>query len=150
MKNNNTTEKFALKLHNSYGIGGRFQHKSCDAKYNAQQNLTGRTYWASDDTLSYFGARISSCWHFAHGLLLVVDSSVNRERCGDKAHLRCTVFDCFGTCVVEFDDTKRSRLDKAFSEWRATFDARAWYKAEGARKIENVRREASALAKALR
>ncbi|QCQ61897.1 hypothetical protein Barba19A_gp057 [Rheinheimera phage vB_RspM_Barba19A] len=48
----------------------RFRQESSDAKYNAQKNLSGLTYYYDDDTMKYHKSRILSCNITHEGLLL--------------------------------------------------------------------------------
>lgn len=86
---------------------GLFSHKSSDAKYNAQENLAGRNYFATDDTLRYFGSRISKSSETCSGLLFyVIESSyLNMEK--TKRGFRYAIFDLFG------HEVGRQSLDEA-------------------------------------
>jgi len=50
----------------------RFDYKSGNTKRNAQINLEGRTHWADDDTLSFFGCRINRAFDDAGGKMFAV------------------------------------------------------------------------------
>ena len=88
---------------------GLFNYKSSDAKYNAQQNLAGRNYFATDETLRYFGSRISRASETCSGLLFyVIESSyLNMEK--TKRGFRYAIFDLFG------HEVGRQSLDEAMS-----------------------------------
>lgn len=96
------------KLISSLNLG-LFSHKSSDAKYNAQQNLAGRNYFATDETLRYFGSRISRASETCSGLLFyVIESSyLNMEK--TKRGFRYAIFDLFG------HEVGRQSLDEAMT-----------------------------------
>jgi hypothetical protein len=104
-----------------------FTYKNCYEKNNAQQNLAGRTHYADDDTLRYFGARINRAGHRADGLLFLVVESVSSKPEDTKRNKRFVVFDVLGTVVNNreewFATTDQAR--KAAAEFLAGFDAEA-------------------------
>jgi hypothetical protein len=108
-----------------------YSHKSSDAKYNAQQNLSGRNYYATDETLRYFGARISYARETCSGLLfLVVDSSyTNYEK--TARGFRYAIFDIYGDEVARLDlDAAMKKSDsalKAAYKFIDNFDITAHY-----------------------
>ncbi len=79
-----------------------FSPESCDPKYNAQRNLSGRTHYAEDDTLRFFHARINSAGPVAdsQGLLFRITESVSLDMHNRERGTRCVVFDIFGTTVT--------------------------------------------------
>jgi hypothetical protein len=91
-----------------------YSHKSSYAKFNAQENLAGRNYYATPETLRYFGARISYARETCSGLLfLVVDSSyTNYER--TARGFRYAIFDIYGDEVARLDlDAAMKKSDQA-------------------------------------
>ena len=108
-----------------------YSHKSSDAKYNAQQNLSGRNYYATYETLRYFGARNSYARESCSGLLfLVVDSSyTNYEK--TARGFRYAIFDIYGDEVARLDlDSAMKKSDsalKAAYKFIDNFDITAHY-----------------------
>ena len=80
---------------------GLFGHKSSDPKYNAQENLAGRSYFATDDTLKFFGSRISRSSHTCSGLLFYVVESSYLDMRKTKRGFRYAIFDLFGHEVAQ-------------------------------------------------
>lgn len=91
------------------GIARLYDSKSYRAKYNAQMNLEGRTHWASDSNLKFFGCRISSAHEVENGLLFYVVESSFLDFQNTKRGFRYAIFDLFGECVARLD------VDHAFS-----------------------------------
>jgi hypothetical protein len=104
-----------------------FKWENSNEKKNAQQNLSGRTHYADDDTLRYFGARITRAGHRADGLLFLIVESVSSKPEDTKRNKRFVVFDVLGTVVNDreqwFATTDQAR--KAADEFLAEFDAEA-------------------------
>jgi hypothetical protein len=88
---------------------GLFGYKSSHAKYNAQENLRGKTHFVDDDTMRFFGSRISRASHTASGLLFYVIESSYLDMNKTKRGFRYAVFDLFGNEVA------RQSLDEALS-----------------------------------
>lgn len=131
-------------------IGTRpFEYQSCDPTYNAQRNLSGKTYYATPDTLKHFGARINHTDVEHEGLIFWIVESIPDGR--GRAS-RFVAFDLFGAVLNSRDDTYSTtdRATAAFREWLAAFDVAAHYKAALAERAERAKREASDLAKASR
>jgi hypothetical protein len=78
-----------------------YRHESGLPKNNAQINLEGRSHFATEEALKYFGARISSAHEKSEGLLFyIVESSfLNSEK--TKRGFRFHVFDVFGIRVLD-------------------------------------------------
>ena len=91
------------------GIARLYDSKSYRAKYNAQLNLEGRTHWASDSNLKFFGCRISSAHETENGLLFYVVESSFLDFQNTKRGFRYAIFDVFGECVARLD------VDHAYS-----------------------------------
>jgi hypothetical protein len=104
-----------------------FKWENSNEKKNAQQNLSGRTHYADDDTLRYFGARINRAGHRADGLLFLIVESVSSKPEDTKRNKRFVVFDVLGTVVNDreqwFATTDQAR--KAAEDFLAEFDAEA-------------------------
>lgn len=125
-----------------------YSHKSSDAKYNAQENLAGRNYYATPETLRYFGARISYARETCSGLLfLVVDSSyTNYEK--TTRGFRYAIFDIYGDEVARLDlDSAMKKSDQALKaayKFIDNFDLTAHYveriKANAARATRQAQR----------
>jgi hypothetical protein len=104
-----------------------FKWENSNEKKNAQQNLSGRTHYADDDTLRYFGARINRAGHRADGLLFLIVESVSSKPEDTKRNKRFVAFDVLGTVVNDreewFATTDQAR--KAAENFLAEFDAEA-------------------------
>lgn len=132
---------------------GLFSEKSSDAKYNAQQNLAGRNYFATEETLRYFGSRISRARPSCSGLLFyVIESSyLNMEK--SKRGFRYAIFDIFG------NEVGRQKLDEALStsdkamqamyDYLGKFDVLAHYKQALQSEIRQAERKAERTKSAL-
>ena len=92
-----------------------YSDQSYNAKRNAQANLEGRTHWADDDTLAFFGCKISSCVDEASGHLLAVRFS---QKAGfDDALGRVhgfAIFDLFGNVVIDGKYADGKKRDREF------------------------------------
>ena len=129
----------------------QFQCRSCDPKWNTQQNLQAiGSHYADDDTLKYFKARILDSRDIAHGLLFWVRSTVGRRQTGSNGRHRLVVFDLFGSGFQEFDGHCAKSVEDQLKEWAETFDVGAYYKEHGLAHANRLAREASELRKALR
>ena len=124
------------------GFASLYSNKSSYAKPNAQQNLEGRSYFATDSALKFFGARINSAHHSASGLVFfIVESSfldMNKTKRGFRFHL----FDIFGEEIgkQELDQAVKTseQARKAGYSFLDQFDLTAHY----ARKLESIARKA--------
>ena len=124
------------------GFASLYSNKSSYAKPNAQQNLEGRSYFATDSALKFFGARINSAHQSASGLLFfIVESSfldMNKTKRGFRFHL----FDIFGEEIgkQELDQAVKTseQARKAGYKFIDQFDLTAHY----ARKLESIARKA--------
>lgn len=86
---------------------GLFGYKSCYPKYNAQENLRGKSHFVDDETLRFFGSRISRASETCSGLLFYVVESSYLDMNKTKRGFRYAVFDLFGNEVA------RQSLDEA-------------------------------------
>ena len=78
------------------GFASLYDNKSSYAKNNAQLNLEGRSYFATDSALKFFGARINSAHQSASGLLFFVVESSFLDMQKTKRGFRFHLFDIFG------------------------------------------------------
>jgi hypothetical protein len=128
-----------------------FEPKSCDAKYNAQQNLSGRTHYVDTDTLRWHKSRVLSSSDQAGGLLFRITTSDSLDMHNTKRGTRCVVFDLFGTTVYRPDLDQASKsstaAQKACSAAMADFDLVAHYRQAIHERLERAEREAADLLK---
>jgi len=78
------------------GFASLYDNKSSYAKNNAQLNLEGRSYFATDSALKFFGARINSAHQSASGLLFFIVESSFLDYAKTKRGFRFHLFDIFG------------------------------------------------------
>ena len=127
----------------------RFADKSCYPKPDAQMNLSGRTHFADDDTLRFFGARILSASGHCNGLLYSIIESSYADYAKTRRVIRFAVFDVFGTCIYrpDLDNGWRTskQANKARYAWLNAFDVNAWYAEQINAKSLRLQREAQAL-----
>lgn len=124
------------------GFASLYSNKSSYAKTNAQENLEGLSYFATDSALRYFGARINSAHQSASGLVFfIVESSfldMNKTKRGFRFH----IFDIFGEEIgkQELDQAVRTseQARKAGYSFLDQFDLTAHY----AQKLESIARKA--------
>ena len=90
------------------GIAQLYGNKSSYTKNNAQLNLEGRTHWADDSNLKFFGCRISSAHETASGLLFYVIESSFTNYDKTTRGFRFAIFDIFGEVIA------RQSMDEAF------------------------------------
>lgn len=102
-----------------------YRDESSNPLWNAQRNLNGKTHYVDDDTISYFGARVTSSRIFFNGLLFVITESVKHPTYG-RVH-RFVVFDVFGTVINKRSEdmmfSNRAQAEKAMWTWINAFDA---------------------------
>jgi hypothetical protein len=114
------------------GIASLYGMKSSYPKSNAQQNLSGRTHWASDENLRFFGCRISSAHETESGLLFYVIESSFLDFEKTKRGFRYAIFDIFGECIarLDMDHAFRTSEQAKKSMWKEleTFDTAEHYK----------------------
>ena len=124
------------------GFASLYDNKSSYPKNNAQLNLEGRSHFATDSALRFFGARINSAHHTASGLLFfIVESSfldMQKTRRGFRFHL----FDIFGQEIgnQELDQAVKTseQARKAGYQFLDNFDLPKHY----AQKLEDIARRA--------
>ena len=123
------------------GFASLYDNKSSYPKNNAQLNLEGRSHFATDSALRFFGARINSAHHTASGLLFfIVESSfldMQKTRRGFRFHL----FDIFGQEIgnQELDQAVKTseQARKAGYQFLDNFDLAKHY----AQKLEDIARQ---------
>jgi len=117
---------------NLMGFDSLYQQKSSYPKDNAQMNLEGRTHFADDATLKYFGSRISSARHEADGLLFTIIESSFLDFENTKRGFRYAIFDIFGTAIhrlpVEEAFKTSDKARKALDIELASLDVAEHYK----------------------
>lgn len=132
-----------------------FEHCGYDAKHMAQRNLSGKTYYADDDTLKLFNARINNARTSHEGLVFAMVESVASDFRNTSRGFRFVAFDLFGTVLNDRDhaDATHAKSDKATADmlaWLESFDALAHYKTAMTERAERLRREAAEMSKAAR
>ena len=135
---------------NRMGCVSLYGNKSSYALNNAQLNLEGRTHFASDSSLKYFGSRINSAHETASGLLFYIIESSFLDFDKTKRGFRYAIFDIFGDCVARLDIEAAFKTSeqarKAMYVELNNFDVAAHY----TRAIESVAKRAEAKAKQYR
>jgi hypothetical protein len=124
------------------GFAELYGNKSSYAKPNAQENLEGRSYFATDSALKFFGARINSAHHTCSGLLFFIVESSFLDMQKTKRGFRFHLFDIFGQEIgkQEYSDAvkKSDQARKAGYAFLDQFDLTAHY----AQKLESIARKA--------
>ena len=114
------------------GMVRLYRHESGMPKFNAQINLEGRNYFATDSTLKCFGSRISSAHETCSGLLFYIIESSFLDYNKTKRGFRYAIFDIFGEAVARLpmDDAFRTSDQALKAMWKElnTFDVSEHYK----------------------
>ena len=114
------------------GMARLYKQESCYPKPNAQINLEGRTYFATDSTLKCFGSRISSAHETCNGLLFYIIESSFLDYNKTKRGFRYAIFDIFGEAVARLpmDDAFRTSEQARKAMWKElnAFDVAEHYK----------------------
>lgn len=120
-----------------------YTHKSCTPKWNAQQNLQGRTHYVDDDTLRWHHSRVLSSSTRGWGLLFSITTSDAADMHNSKRGFRCVVFDVFGTVVYrpDLEGMYSTRKAAENARDRFEFDLLAHYQKAIADKLEWNKRE---------
>jgi hypothetical protein len=130
------------KIIQNAGFASLYDNKSSYAKNNAQLNLEGRSYFATDSALRFFGARINSAHQTASGLLFFIVESSFLDMAKTKRGFRFHLFDIFGTEVAnqELDQAVKTseQARKAGYQFLDNFDLSAHY----LEKLESIARKA--------
>lgn len=90
-----------------------FGCESCDPKYNAQRNLSGKTHYVEDDTLKWHKSRVLSAQAIHDGLLFRIVCSDALDMNNTKRGFRVVVFDVFGTTLDRPKLEEASRTKEA-------------------------------------
>jgi hypothetical protein len=142
-----TRTALASALH-SLGFS-TFTDKSCYPKSDAKRNLEGRTHFADDDTLRFFGSRILSATDHCDGLLYSLIESSYQDWNKTRRTVRFAVFDVFGTCIyrpdIEAGYRTSKQANKARYAWLNAFDVDAWYAEQIKSRSLRLQRDAQAL-----
>ena len=124
------------------GFASLYDNKSSYAKNNAQLNLEGRSHFATDSALRFFGARINSAHHTASGLLFFIVESSFLDMQKTKRGFRFHLFDIFGQELgnQELDQAVKTseQARKAGYQFIDNFDLPKHY----AQKLEDIARRA--------
>ena len=124
------------------GLAELYGNKSSYSKVNAQENLEGRSYFATDSALRFFGARINSAHHTASGLLFFIVESSFLDMQKTKRGFRFHLFDIFGQEIgnQELDQAVKTseQARKAGYQFLDSFDLAKHY----AQKLEDIARRA--------
>jgi hypothetical protein len=130
------------KIIRNSGLPALYENKSSYEKNNAQANLEGRSYFATDTALQFFGARINSAHHTCSGLLFFIVESSFLDMQKTKRGFRFHLFDIFGQEIgrQEFSDAVKTsdQARKAGYAFLDQFDLTAHY----AQKLEDIARKA--------
>ena len=78
----------------------KYEEHSCDARYNAQHNLRGRSHFVDEDTLRYFKGRVLSAYDSADGRLFVVVHSQRENWDNANRIFSYAIFDLAGSIVA--------------------------------------------------
>ena len=132
------------------GFASLYDNKSSYPKNNAQLNLEGRSHFATDSALRFFGARINSAHHTASGLLFFIVESSFLDMQKTKRGFRFHLFDIFGQEIgnQELDQAVKTseQARKAGYQFLDNFDLPKHY----AHKLEDIARKAEREAKEAR
>jgi hypothetical protein len=124
------------------GFASLYDNKSSYAKNNAQLNLEGRSHFATDSALRFFGARINSAHQTASGLLFFIVESSFLDMQKTKRGFRFHLFDIFGQELgnQELDQAVKTseQARKAGYQFIDNFDLPKHY----AQKLEDIARRA--------
>jgi hypothetical protein len=124
------------------GFASLYDNKSSYSKSNAQLNLEGRSYFATDSALKFFGARINSAHQSASGLLFFVVESSFLDMQKTKRGFRFHLFDIFGQEIGKQELSEAVKTSeqarKAGYKFIDQFDLTAHY----AEKLESIAKKA--------
>jgi hypothetical protein len=101
-----------------------FQDNSSYPKNRAQQNLTGITHYADDDTLKFFKAKIIDCVVSSCGKYCLIVESLPYGGFDAPRKKRGKVFNILGRVIAETEaQTMRNKSSAILSELYAQIDA---------------------------
>jgi hypothetical protein len=78
----------------------KYEEYSCNARYNAQHNLRGRSHFVDEDTLRYFRGRVLNAYDSANGRLFVVVHSQIENYDNTNRVYSYAIFDLAGSVVA--------------------------------------------------
>lgn len=148
MKTNTTPEQINLILKALEAIHVRpFRQESCDPKYDAQRNLSGKTHYVDDDTLRWHKSRILGTCRLHDGLLFRVTCSDSLDMHNTKRGFRCVVFDVFGTTIdrPKLDEATATKQAAIHKSERQEIDLMAHYMQAIQSQMRNAKDRASEL-----
>ena len=97
------------------------------AKYEAQDQLKGRTHYVDDDSLRFHHCRIIQCDISHNGMLFWLIESVSMDMNNTKRGFRYVVFDVFGNVISRHDlkdcVSTSKKAYKELKEFLATVNA---------------------------
>jgi hypothetical protein len=130
-----------------------FHSKYCrTARADAQSMLIGKTHYVDDNTLRYFGARITSAQQSTFGLFYKITESVKLPN-GSRA-FRTVLFDLNGEVVYrpDVDEMHKSsaKAEKAFYSWFESLNPEEYYKNKIQEKINRKLKDISHLEESLK
>lgn len=147
MKNTQTKEQKIAAAIKAAGIVELFNDNSCDKKRNAQNNLSGRTYYVDDGTLKYFNSRIVAANAVSENLIFWIIESTAKNANNTARGFRFVAFDLFGTVLerpaLETMASTKEKARRDFWEWFNGFDTAAHYSAVFAKKAEKLKIQAA-------
>ncbi len=125
-----------------------FDGHSYDPKRNAQQNLSGRTHYADDDTLRFHKSRINDCRAHFGGLVLTIRETCAEDWNNTRRGHRFVAFNLFGDVINDrlgLDQMHKTaaQAEKAQSDWLAGFDVLAHYRQKLAERAQMLERQAA-------
>ena len=104
----------------------QYTYKSRNDKYNAQENLQGRSHYVDDATLRFHHSRINAAYPIANGLLFYLRESVALDPDNMKRGHRAVIFDLFGNVIYspDLDDcfSTGEQARRAGEEWLKTIN----------------------------
>lgn len=130
-------------LINRSGVASLYDNKSSYPKNNAQLNLEGRNYFATNGNLRAFGSRINSAHPTASNLLFYVIESSFLDYQKTQRGFKFVVFDIFGEEVQRLSIAEAvstsEKASKAMFSFLDRFDVVQHY----AHKLESIARKAN-------
>lgn len=109
----------------------KFENKSYNAKWNAQNNLQDRTHYVDDNTLKFFKSRILESNDIENGLLFYLIESVSADMHNTKRVKRAVIFDIYGAVIYspDFENSfsTKDKAKKAMWQFLNEFDTVEYY-----------------------
>ena len=96
-----------------------YTEKSCCPKYDAQQNLMGRTHYVDDDTLRWHKSRILETYYTDGGLLFALIESVAMDMHNTQRGFRYVIFDICGNVIsrAKLEDAHKTKKQAIGAMW---------------------------------